>query len=84
MLFVHPCAELRLRPLISTENSGDAYPRTLLHCISSLEETTGGSSSILLELSRNKLTHLPKRPNSLETLQVALEVLRRIPNGRTV
>jgi predicted DNA-binding transcriptional regulator YafY len=27
---------------------------------------------------------MPKRPNSLETLQIALELLRRIPKGRTV
>jgi hypothetical protein len=26
ILFVHPCAEPRMRPRISTENSGDAYP----------------------------------------------------------
>lgn len=27
---------------------------------------------------------MPKRPNSLETLRIALELLRRIPKGRTV
>jgi hypothetical protein len=27
---------------------------------------------------------MPKRPHSLETLQIALELLRRIPKGRTV
>ena len=27
---------------------------------------------------------MPKRPDSLETLQISLELLRRIPKGRTV
>ena len=27
---------------------------------------------------------MPKRPDSLETLQIALELVRRIPKGRTI
>ena len=27
---------------------------------------------------------MPKRPESLETLQIALELVRRIPKGRTI
>jgi len=55
----------------------------VLHCIRLLKTATGGSS-FRNHQSRNRWLHLPKPPNSLETLQIGLELLRRIPKGRSV
>ncbi len=42
-----------------------------------------GRYSLVIKNSRSE-SAMPKRPESLETLQIALELVRRIPKGRTI